>query len=189
MARYVATILTVVFVLLGPAGCAFVLYASWAEGYRVEDWGAVKGRAILIVPLLLLLWIPAALALLGTQVARLFNPSSRRLSRLLTILLAALLVPIPIISSWLGWYRTAFNHGRKQLEAEIGLDQLARDCLALLENPPDSKRLPYDDLPPTIRRLRPTDVTFGDNAVHIELHGGFDHYGYELRKDSDAAQW
>lgn len=77
---------------------------------------------------------------------------------------------------------------------EIGLEKLARDCLALYNQMKENDWNWTDDgnepfLPPAIQRLRPTWVAKWPGKLHIELHGGFDHYGYQLQLDTQRRVW
>jgi hypothetical protein len=75
----------------------------------------------------------------------------------------------------------------------IGISRLAAECLAVVESReklgmgPRVRAAALES--PAIRRLRPKDVTAGVYDLQIELHGGYDHYGYELLRDLANHNW
>ncbi len=100
-----------------------------------------------------------------------------------------LLLSIPCNFSF--W--TAVNIGWRQLESEIGLPRLGRECVTIFESPEVlatgrvSEKLLQT---PAMRRLRPTHLNVApERYLRIELHGGFDHYGYLLNRDTSNQRW
>jgi hypothetical protein len=97
-----------------------------------------------------------------------------------------------LISAWLGALSALERMGERRLLEEVGLAQLANDCISLAkEHEGECQTLREGDLPASIERLRPARVSIceGRNPVHIEFHGGFDHYGYDLWRDDSRNLW
>jgi hypothetical protein len=65
----------------------------------------------------------------------------------------------------------------------VTLARAASNDLAVLQ-PSDPR------VPPVIRLLSPSYICAGTNSVGLEFHGGFDHYGYQVRQsDTNPKEW
>jgi hypothetical protein len=128
--------------------------------------------------------IPLGLIYLIDQIIRRPRSFSRPM-----IASGLLLLAIPCSFSF--W--TAVNIGWRQVETEIGLRQLSRECVGIYESRAgqSSGGVPKAMLTtPAMRRLRPAYVTFASEGyLKIELYGSFYHYGYTLDRDTSNQKW
>jgi hypothetical protein len=96
---------------------------------------------------------------------------------------------------WLWWLSPHYTT-RDVLLRMTDHEALRAACLELIarrdsfgqETPPGLNREldPRDPrIPEAIRNLHPTSVAVSDRRVHIELHGGFEHYGVCFCVDRD----
>jgi hypothetical protein len=100
---------------------------------------------------------------------------------------ALLWLAIPCLSSF--W--VALEAGHKYIEQRLGVRRLAAECLTLARRMDQSGTWLTEAARglPALARLRPSYVIGGGNRVKVELHGGFDHYGYELALEPDGRTW
>jgi hypothetical protein len=201
LGQIILGILFAVVLLAGPAFVLFFYHAGWAAGYRLEDWGRLEGVSVFrLFPLIAFLWCPSMLMLSGFLVVRTARGwKARSRKRNIGFIVASLLVMLTFtatITSLFGFARRskAFEKGREAVEMEIGLERLAKASLALYQQMPETETIVTDSghdpsLPPPIQRLIPTWVAKWPGKLHIELHGGFDHYGYELQLDAQRRVW
>jgi hypothetical protein len=166
----------------GPCIAVLLPVAGWSAGYRLPGALELKFGAFLLavgnVPLLILL-------------AVLWSRASTPLRRSVTTV-SLLLLTIPCIGS----LDRAEELGRRRLEREVDIVGLARDCQRLVEAHDEPMRgeivfaREVDRLgSAAIQRLRPRSVQIQSALVRIELHGGFEHYGYQLEKDKPNGRW
>lgn len=196
MSRLLVITLQLLFLLLGPAGYAYLVYANWCRGYRVENWWKYQGHAmVLLLPLFL--WLLLVLMMIAFSVATIYQEPKHRKSRFLIMLLAIVFL-ISLPTAFIkGLGSDAFDEGRKAMQSEISLRQLAEDCLALKTNLANDHAwlLGKDEVDqaiafsPTIQRLRPNSISIYPDRVTLEFHGGMDHFGYMLIKDENTKQW
>lgn len=169
--------------LAGPCLAVLLPAIGWGSGYRLSG---LIGSEVLIFLAVVGVWlILMILALLSVLTAPVTSPGFGR-----SVAAVALLVLVlPIYPS----IEFASAHGRACLERQLGLDNLGRDCVALFEAHiavRDEGFLSADKVnSPAIRRLRPVYIQFHSDRVWIALHGGFEHYGYELVKDAPNGRW
>jgi hypothetical protein len=170
------------FWLFGPCYAVIVPLGGWGLGYR--------GYVSTILGLVFVLSLMASVALIPLGVIYMIGQLIRRprsFSRPMASV-GLLLLAIPCNFSF--W--TAVNVGWRQLEEEIGVRRLARECVGLF----DSRiGLPAGSVPrdflrtPAMSRLGPSYVQVSERNLRIELHGGFDHYGYTLNRDISNQRW
>ncbi|MFT3883850.1 MAG: hypothetical protein QM703_29990 [Gemmatales bacterium] len=196
MPRLLVILLQFLFLLLGPAAYAYAVYARWCTGYRMANWSMYESRAMLMI-VLVVLWLFLVVALIAFTASTILQDAKHRKSRLMMIILAIILlfaVPTAYIN---GLGSGAFDEGRKAMQSEIDLHQLAEDCLALRKTQfkPDLQVLMNEEMnqaisfSPTIQRLRPNSISITAGYLILEFYGGFDHYGYQLVKDDKSSQW
>ena len=169
---------------LGPCMAVLIPLSGWAGGYRVVGINAigdlVRIAALFVIPVV---FVPLALYSVLSRLSR-GETSFRDFA---TVALLALTVPC--VAS----FEPAFYAGRKRLEREIGLWPLARGCIEIVNTYGRTKTNillnKQEVLSPSIRRLRGTSINVQYNYVSIELHGGFDHFGYQLVKDEPNSRW
>lgn len=173
--------------LLMPGPCLAILIPvfGWMTGYRAFRGSSLEGVMLLLFPLSILFVIVRLALVLA------YSRATWRSVALRTILSLVLLV-----GSWftIPTFEPSFFLGRTRLESEVGLQRLASECVHLVKRyaKPGRSQLLVDlgvRETPSIRRLRPTYITVESDRLAIELHGGFDHYGYELFKDQKAGKW
>jgi len=159
----------------------FIAFTAFAEGFRLPGWYFCKPAAI---------WAayPLQFILLALVVIRLIAVPSRKV---LWAWSALLLVTLGLC---LGGYRAIEGVGRKLVQWEVSPAVLANDCLRLVQNEgraagDDSPSLPPAKWPASIRRMRPMYVTVGRDRIGLELHGGFEHYGYIFKKAAGQSSW
>jgi hypothetical protein len=110
-------------------------------------------------------------------------------------------IAVLLMAGFLLWlWRPPRYTSRDTLLGKTNHAALRAACLELIagrenfgpEPPPGvSRELDPTDprIPNIIRSLRPTFVAVSDRGVHIELHGGFDHYGVCFYiKSEDASE-
>jgi hypothetical protein len=198
--QLVLGLLIALLLLAGPAFVLFLFHASWAEGYRLENWGYLKGASFRYFFLMALVWFRCILVLLGVLKTRLVLNWKKRPWRPTCIYIFALFLVLftltATITSLFGIFRPsqAFAKGRQAVEMEIGLENLARQGIALYKQMPETQTIVTDhghdpSLPPAIQRFRPAWVAKWPGKLHIELHGGFDHYGYQFQLDVHRRVW
>jgi hypothetical protein len=171
-----------VFRWFGPCYAVIAPLSGLAVGYR--GYLSILGLVFVISFLAGLVLIPLGLVYLTVQFIR--RPRS-----FAPPMLSGSLLFLAIPCSFSFW--TAVNIGWRQLERESGLPRLARECVLIFKSPavPPAGKVPEGLLQtPAMRRLRPTHVTVAsDRYLKIELHGGFDHYGYLLNRDTSNQRW
>jgi hypothetical protein len=154
-----------ILLLFGPCYAVFVPLAGWAVGYR-GVFAPIFELTFLLLVLVILVLIPFGLVYMIVQLIRRPRSFSRPLASVSLLLLA---VPCQF-SFW-----TAVNVGWGQLEREIGLPRLGRECVSLFESGAgQSSGWVSDELLQTaaMRRLRPTHVSVAPGRyLTIELHG------------------
>jgi hypothetical protein len=161
----------------GPCYAVFVPVAGWAIGYRTI-FAPIFELAFLLSVLVSLALIPVGVIVMIGQLIRRPRSFVRSMMQVCLLLLA--------IPCWLS-FQTALNVGWSQLESEIGLSRLGRECTSLCETPSgeDGRSVSAGSLQTAaMRRIHPAhvSVTPGRN-LEIELHGGMDHYGYYFAQD------
>jgi hypothetical protein len=164
----------------------FIAFTGFAEGFRLPGWVVCKPAAI---------WMayPLLLSLLCWLGARLIASPSRKLLWRWSILL------VLTLALFLGGYRAIERLGRTLVQREVSTTELANDCRRLIaqevravtDDPTlsDGRPLAPEEWPASIRRMRPTSVTVGRDRIRLELHGGFDHYGYILERAAEEPSW
>jgi hypothetical protein len=167
----------------GRGYAVIVRRSGWAVGYRGQL--SILG-AIIFSPSIfaIVVLIPLGLIYLIDQIIRRPRSFSRPM-----IASGLLLLAIPCSFSF--W--TAVNIGWRQVETEIGLRQLSRECVGIYASRAgqSSGGVPKAMLTtPAMRRLRPAYVTFASEGyLKIELYGSFYHYGYTLDRDTSNQKW
>jgi hypothetical protein len=179
-----------VLLLAGPFLALLIPLVGWGTGYRLYGFDLLKAIIILLLlPCLILVMIPLALS---SAIACFVKRSKSFVRAVATV--ALLVLAIPCLLS----FDPAFNAALRLLEENIGVSRLARDCVDVLasrggpgtfERGRDPKVEDAELRSTVIRRLRPRYVLAQVNSLRIELHGGFDHYGYELTKDEPNGRW
>jgi hypothetical protein len=174
-------------ILLGLGPCLGVLMPAfgWGSGYRLPGFMGLEGILFLLVlPCNVLVLIPLGLCMVITSSLKRSEAFLRTVTTVVLLVLA-----IPCLRS----IGPASELGRRHLEHELGLAQLARDCVRLVEargSPGRQELLQADEVrSAAIRRLRPNYVVVEHQHVRIELHGGFEHYGYQLMEDEPNGRW
>jgi len=194
IATVALTTATICFLILEPAGAALLSYARWAAGYRTASWLRAEGWAAFAVFPLMFVMAPV---LVGFSVAPLTWLLKRNRPVHATCLLSLVLLEL-VLCLWIApkYGRGLFDRGRHRLEKEVGVRQLAKDCMSLYVRPPAGIQSMYNTdfeqnprVPATIRRLRPGYIMLMDDGIRIELHGGFDHYGYQCHHDKKSGKW
>jgi hypothetical protein len=162
--------------LLGIAGTAF------AEGFRLPGWEFFK-------PVVIWLVFPLQIVLLGVLgIQRIQRPSRKAVWAWLLLLVATLAL-------CLGGFRFIEGLGRRLVQWEVSTVALANDCLQVIEEEGAAageerrRLLPPQKWPASIRRMRPMYVMVGTHHVRLELHGGFEHYGYTLERAAGQSGW
>lgn len=169
-----------------------ILVGKLAEGYRLGPspaWLGVLAEWLLMGQLLAL---PCVLTWLLVSVILNVSRNSLRIFVILIILAGSLFV-VGIRGG-----AAAYKLGRQRFEAEIGLEDLAKEGIQLIQaykgkNAPHPREVVLDDFP-RIARLKPSWVSIsalepGRLSAQMELHGGFDHYGYEVTNDEGRRVW
>jgi hypothetical protein len=164
----------------------FIAFTAFAEGYRLPGWFYCKPAVIWAAyPLQFVL-----LCLLGIQ--QVAAPSRK-------ILLVWSGLTLLTLGLCLGGYRVIERLGRGLIQWEVSPVDLANDCRRLIDEegraagagstPGGSRPLAPQRWPESIRRLRPMYVTVDGDQIRLELHGGFDHYGYTLERADGNPSW
>lgn len=197
MPRPLIITLQLLFLLLGPAGYAYMVYANWCRGYRVENWWKYEARGMGLL-LFTLLWFALIVWMIAFIACTIHQEPKHRKSRFLMMLLAIVfLVAVPTAYNK-GLGIGAFDEGRKAMQSEISLRQLAEDCLTLKKAQLVNERVSFlmqeemelaISFSPTIQRLRPNKIYIDTSRVTLEFHGGMDHFGYQLIKENNSRQW
>jgi len=114
----------------------------------------------------------------------------KRVVNIAALILLALLICWAGAFVWIGgpWSLAQANHFRKAKNA----DQLAiaRAAVATIRKH-SVKGVTYSEdgltnLPPAISALKPKSVSVRPDGMRIEFHGGFDHFGFEIREREDV---
>ena len=148
--------------------------------------------------LLLFPWLLLTLMMIAFIACTIHQEPKHRKSRFLMMVLAIVfLVAVPTAYiKGLGF--GAFDEGRKAMQSEINLRQLAEDCLTLKKVQLVNERVSFlmqeemelaISFSPTIQRLRPNKIYIDASRVTLEFHGGMDHFGYQLIKEENSKQW
>jgi hypothetical protein len=173
-----------VLLLFGPCYAVIVPLGGWGFGYRGGYLGLIFGLVFVLLLLPSLALIPVGLLEMIVRLIKRSRYSSRPIASFVLLLLT-----LPCNFSF--W--TAFNVGWGQLESEIGLPQLGRECVSIFESPEVqcTGEVPKGLLQTVAkRRLRPTRVNVAaERYLTIELGGGFNHYGYYLKRDTSNQRW
>jgi|GEM_PF-4352075 len=168
-----------------PLLALFLPFDGWANGYRSLSNLPTAG-SFMFLALCLGLLFP------GVLVRFLKILISRRWPRVLSAIYhAAATLSLFTISLYaVPIYHTTYCLGQARLEAEMDFEQLGEECLRIqkengliLQRPFTSSKYPM------IRRLKPRSINPLSHGVYIELHGGFDHYGYEFAKNEESNEW
>ncbi|MCX5662391.1 MAG: hypothetical protein NTW19_22150 [Planctomycetota bacterium] len=191
--RLVATAAFVALVALFPVIEGIERHARWAAGYRTADWQIweLRGIALYFAGSVFALISPFPLALFAIVALR--KPWTWT-----SLVSAALMILVSIIAVRYCFYggsrSEAFESGRRQAEAEVGVDQLAKDCLEFYERTPNDwifrdqfEKNP--SLPASFRRLRPNYISVYDSSMYLEFHGGHASYGYKIEPDPTTHEW
>ncbi len=110
----------------GPCYAVIVPLGGWGFGHRGGYFGAILGLAFALLLLPSLALIPVGLLGMIVQLIKRPRYSSRPIASFVLLLLT-----LPCnLSFW-----TAFNVGWSQLESEIGLPRLGRECVSIFESP------------------------------------------------------
>ena len=170
---------------LGPCLAVLMPVVGWGVGYRLPGFLGLKEAFLLLVLACNgLVLIPLGLYLATASLIRRSGAFPRCAA---TVVLLVLAIPC----SWS--IEPASELGRRRLEYELGLARLARDCVGVVEargRPGDQQVLrAYESGSAAIQRLRPSYVIVEHDRLRIELHGGFDHYGYRLTRDEKNGRW
>lgn len=167
--------------LCGPVLTFICLFASWAEGNRLpgtNGWGLLQGLPMFCIPVLL---VPVALGL-GIQ-SRWWTGRFPGQSVLTIALLLLALPSMKLIDP-------IYDLGHDALERSIGISRLMDESLDHVKSCKEGYyTLAKPSYGPALRRLRPSHVNVNPHQLRIELHGGFDHFGYWLTKDEPNRQW
>ena len=67
--------------------------------------------------------------------------------------------------------------------ALAGIDLMNRATGTTVYSDTSCDALKVSYLPPVIARMRPKYVHVAGDRLHIEFHGGFDHYGFDIHKN------
>ncbi|HQR07775.1 MAG TPA: hypothetical protein PLN21_13190 [Gemmatales bacterium] len=188
--------LQLLFLLLGPLGYGYFVYARWCAGYRTEDWSKYQGYGMGLL-MLMFLWFALILWMISFVAYTIQQEKKHRRSRIMMLILAIVFLVGVLAAFFNGLGSDSFDEGRKAMQAEINLRQLAADCLALRQTQfkPDLQVLMSEEMnqaiafSPTIQRLRPNSISITAGYLILEFYGGFDHYGYQLVKDDKSGQW
>src|SRR3954471_17109368 len=87
-------------------------------------------------------------------------------------------------------FRSVFQ--RRALQNRSDYPQIALACVSLARSMTNDSLVPISDprVPSLLKSLSPRYIAAGSNYVTMEFHGGFDHYGYKVRKsETDPRQW
>jgi hypothetical protein len=169
----------------GPCFAVLIPISGFALGYRVYGV-TILGLAgpFLGSVVFFLATLPVALYYTITAVIKRDRTRGRAIAALAILVLA---IPCEI------WFEPAFNVGRTRLESRIGLCRLGKECLSIFELHANAAEYGWAEVPnqtgSAIARLRPTYINARRDQLRIELHGGFEHFGYELRKDQVNGGW
>jgi len=164
----------------------FIAFTAFAEGFRLPGWFFCKPAVVWAVyPLQFIL-----LCLLAIQVIS--SPSWHRISAWCLLLGVSLAL-------CLGGYRVIERLGQSLVQWEVSPTELARDCRRLIEEegkaatddstPSNSRPLTPEKWPVSVRRMRPMYVMVEQDRIRLELHGGFEHYGYILARTAGQEAW
>jgi hypothetical protein len=170
---------------LGPCLAAVMPVVGWGAGYRLPGFLGLKEAFLLLVLACNgLVLIPLGLYLATASLIRRSGAFPRCAATVALLVLA-----IPCFWS----IEPASELGRTRLEYELGLAHLASNCVGVVEargRPGEQQMLrAYESGSAAIQRLRPSYVIVEHDRVRIELHGGFDHYGYRLTRDNKNGRW
>ena len=117
-------------------------------------------------------------------------PSLKSCLRIALALLALLALTMSLPFVYLA-FRISIQ--RRELQERTDFAQIALACASLAESATDETLLlrpSHPTIPPTLRRLPWRYIAANSNAITMEFHGGFDHYGYRVvRSESNAALW
>jgi len=177
--------------------CVIQAYgAGWAEGYRTPDWPARMSAR----------FFPLFMVRLFALAPLVAYAAIRLHTRTKPYVLLLIAVTVFCMSTVLGPFALTRGRGRGRtaLVGKTDLHQLAGECIALagarLEPPWTGEEGGYNllctdwvthppDLPPTLARWRPTYIDVSVDRVHVEMYGGFDHYGFEAERLTPAGPW
>jgi hypothetical protein len=93
------------------------------------------------------------------------------------------------------FFHDAFRTSRKMREVQqrADLPQIASACVTLAARFPGASELvkpSHPAVPPLLRSLSPRYIVVRTNHVRLEFHGGFEHFGYQVRQSvKDPSQW
>ena len=175
--------------VLAVAGLVHYQHVGWGEGYRTEDWAEQGALSLFIIH-----GLSAFVAGTYLVIVRLWGG--------LRPYLPPVVATAALIGSWFlapTHFRNGLRKGHAALLSETDLNQLARELIEIAESRPrfslaDGRFLFPKDwllLPPMLRRWRPSYIVVEPERVRVEMHGGFEHYGYEIhrREDHWALMW
>jgi hypothetical protein len=165
---------------------SFIAFAAFAEGFRLPGWFFCKPAVVWAV-------YPLQLFLLCLLAIQLISSPSRGLLSAWCVLLGFSL------ALCLGGYRVIDRLGRSLVQWEVSPSDLAKDCRRLIEEeggaatdestPSNSRPLAPEKWPASVRRMRPMYVMVEQDRIRLELHGGFEHYGYTLARPAGQEAW
>lgn len=170
------------FLTLGPCVAVAAPLAGWGAGYRLRVWPLLEMGCLLLLPVGALL---AAGGLAFGLVDLVRRPRDARHVALRTLVLV---LALPCVLS----FALAADAGQRRMRDGVDARKLGRDCVRLLKATAGQEPRPLTAAAerfPELRRLHPSYVTGDERRLRIELHGGFDHYGYELAQDFNAGTW
>ena len=100
-------------------------------------------------------------------------------AKVMVALVIAYFAQLPIIILWDVWNS---RQERDRLLNHTDHEALLKACRDLMANHPEVSMGHVENdprIPDVIRRLGVSYITIKPDYVHIELHGGFDHYGVD----------
>ena len=107
-------------------------------------------------------------------------------AKVMVALVIAYFAQLPIIIIWDVWNS---RQERDRLLNHTDHEALLKACRDLMANHPEVSMGHVENdprIPDVIRRLGVSYITIKPDHVHIELHGGFDHYGVDaFAEDAD----
>jgi hypothetical protein len=79
---------------------------------------------------------------------------------------------------------------RHRLQYTLDHTAIAEACAQVMSNHGAYTNLGWDaeEFPPILRDIRPSYISVNESGIVIEMHGGFDHYGFRFRPD-DSGIW
>lgn len=81
---------------------------------------------------------------------------------------------------------------KRELQSRSDYPQIAAACVTLARTLTNSALLYPSDpqVPALLRTLAPRHIHASTNFVELEFHGGFDHYGFNVRQsDTNPKEW